>query len=78
MLTGSSPDAGESTMDMFKHGPAAPAGGFSSAGNNYVLFGDGTGAANAQAEITYFRFRQGAGVTSAAVSTWGRIKSMYR
>lgn len=52
-------------------------GGFAGSGNN-VQFGDGTGAANAQAEITYFRFRQGAGVTSAASPTWGRIKSLYR
>jgi len=36
-------------------------GGFSQAANQ-VFFGDGTGAANAQAEITHFRWRQGVGV----------------
>jgi hypothetical protein len=44
---------------------------------NQVYFGDGTGAANARAEITYFRFRQGSQVTSANSATWGRIKSLY-
>jgi hypothetical protein len=45
---------------------------------NQVFFGDGTGAANAQAQITYFRFRQGTAVTSSASNSWGRIKSLYR
>jgi hypothetical protein len=65
-------------VDNVQVSPATPAGGFSSPGNNYVLFGDGTGAANAQAEITYFRFRQGAGVTSADGGSWGHIKALYR
>jgi hypothetical protein len=45
---------------------------------DFIQFGDGTFTANAQAEITYFRFRQGSGVTSLASRTWGRIKSLYR
>jgi hypothetical protein len=45
---------------------------------NEVFFGDGTGAANAQAQITYFRFRQGSSVTPTASTSWGRIKSLYR
>lgn len=52
-------------------------GGFAGTPNQ-LSFGDGTGAANAQAEITYFRFRQGSGATSLASRSWGRIKSLYR
>lgn len=44
---------------------------------NRLLLGDGTGAANSQAEITAYRFLQGA-ATPAAPSTWGRIKSLRR
>lgn len=44
---------------------------------NRIYFGDGTGAANSQAEITEFHFMQGA-ATPAATSTWGRIKTLYR
>lgn len=45
---------------------------------NQVIFGDGTGAANAQAEITYFRFRQGDQPTPTDAATWGRMKALLR
>ena len=51
--------------------------GFAGSSNQF-FFGDGTGAANAQAEITYVRFRQGSTATAAAATSWGRIKSLYR
>lgn len=44
---------------------------------NRLLLGDGTGAANSQAEITAYRFLQGA-ATPAARGSWGRIKSLVR
>lgn len=44
---------------------------------NRLLLGDGTGAANSQAEITAYRFLQGA-ATPAVQGTWGRIKSLVR
>lgn len=50
------------------------AGSFAIAANR-VIFGDGTGAANAKAEITRFRFLQGA-ATESATTTWGRLKSL--
>lgn len=44
---------------------------------NRIYFGDGTGAANAQAQITEYRFLQGA-ATPAVPTTWGRIKALHR
>lgn len=44
---------------------------------NRLLLGDGTGAANSQAEITAYRFLQGA-ATPAVQGSWGRIKSLVR
>ena len=44
---------------------------------NRIYFGDGTGAANSKAEITEYRFLQGA-ATPAVASTWGRIKALHR
>ena len=44
---------------------------------NRLTLGDGTGASNAHAEITQYRFLQGAS-TGAKPSTWGRIKSLFR
>ena len=44
---------------------------------NRVVFGDVTGAANAQAQITEFSFLQGH-ATSAFATTWGRVKALYR
>jgi len=52
-------------------------GGFSGSVNQ-VFFGDGTGAANARAEITFFRFRQGAAITPTTGTSWSRIKALYR
>ena len=43
----------------------------------HSALGDVTGASNSQAEITQYRFLQGAS-TGARPSTWGRIKSLYR
>jgi len=51
-------------------------GGFALTANRIAL-GDGTGGANANAEITYYRFLQGQ-ATAAATGTWGRLKSLYR
>lgn len=42
-----------------------------------LTLGDATGASNAHAEITQYRFLQGAS-TGATPSTWGRIKSLHR
>jgi hypothetical protein len=44
---------------------------------NRIYFGDSTGAANARAEITYYRFLQGA-ATPAVSTSWGGVKSLYR
>jgi hypothetical protein len=51
-------------------------GGLSGAFNR-IYFGDVTGASNARAEITQYRFLQG-GATPAAAETWGGLKSLYR
>lgn len=50
-------------------------GGFPVAGNR-VVFGDGTGGANAHAEIIALRFIQDA-ATATDGATWGRIKRLY-
>jgi hypothetical protein len=55
---------------------SSAAGGLSAALNRIHL-GDVTGASNARAEITQFRFLQGA-ATPAGATSWGRIKSLYR
>lgn len=44
---------------------------------NRIYFGDGTGAANSQAQITEYRFLQGA-ATPALPTSWGRIKALHR
>lgn len=44
---------------------------------NRVLLGDGTGGANAQGDVTAFRFIQDV-ATPATTTTWGRIKGLYR
>lgn len=49
--------------------------GFAQAINRLTL-GDVTGASNARAEITAYRFLQGL-ATPAVTGTWGRIKSLY-
>jgi hypothetical protein len=46
-------------------------------GADQVTFGDGTGGANAQAEIRAYRFFQEL-PTAVTSSTWGRLKSLYR
>jgi hypothetical protein len=51
-------------------------GGFAVAANRLV-FGDGTGGANANAQITSLRWLQGS-ATATAASSWGRVKSLYR
>ncbi len=50
-------------------------------GLNRIHIGDVTGAANARAEVTYYRFRQGAATgagEAVAVARWGRVKALYR
>ena len=44
---------------------------------NRIYFGDGTGAANSQAQITEYRFLPGA-ATPALPTSWGRIKALHR
>lgn len=44
---------------------------------NRILFGDGTGGANARGDIAAFRFTQDL-ATAALPTTWGRVKSLYR
>lgn len=44
---------------------------------NRLIFGDGTGGANARGEITAFHFLQG-GAVAVEGSTWGGIKALYR
>ena len=51
-------------------------GGFS-LGVNRIAFGDGTGGANARAEISYYRFIQDNPVPALS-TTWGRLKGLYR
>jgi hypothetical protein len=46
-------------------------------GADQVTFGDGTGGANARAEIREYRFTQDL-TTAASGTTWGRLKSLYR
>lgn len=50
-------------------------GGFALAANR-LLIGDGTGGANAQGEITEYRFSQDL-ATPALPASWGRIKGLY-
>lgn len=50
-------------------------GGFAFSSNRLFL-GDGTGGANAQGEISHFRFSQDL-ATHAESRTWGRIKRLY-
>jgi hypothetical protein len=51
--------------------------GGSAVAANRVLFGDGTGGANALGDLRAFRFIQDT-ATPATASTWGRIKNLYR
>jgi len=51
-------------------------GGFSFA-TNRLFFGDGTGGANARAEITQLRYIQDVATVTDGPS-WGRIKALYR
>ncbi len=44
---------------------------------NRILFGDGTGGANARGDISAYRFVQDL-ATPATSSSWGRIKGLYR
>jgi len=43
-----------------------------------LMFGDGSGGANAHAEITAYRFLQGVPTTSTEPTTWGSVKGLYR
>ena len=45
---------------------------------NRLMFGDGSGGANANAEITAYRFLQGVPTTSTEPTTWGNVKGLYR
>jgi hypothetical protein len=67
-----------STFRIYRGGVLVHTGtsGFAVAGSR-VFFGDGTGGANARAEITALRFVQNL-VTPARATTWGRVKSLYR
>lgn len=51
-------------------------GGFAASGS-CVFFGDGTGGGNGHTEVTSLRFLQGS-ATTAAGTTWGRLKELYR
>ena len=44
---------------------------------NRILFGDGTGGANAHGQVSAFRFTQDL-ATGVTTRTWGRIKALYR
>ncbi len=44
---------------------------------NRLFLGDGTGAANARAEVSAFHFLQGSAVP-ALTSSWGGVKELYR
>lgn len=44
---------------------------------NRIMFGDGTGGANARAEMTKVEFLQGGAVPVLSTS-WGRLKGLYR
>src|SRR5262249_9669667 len=43
---------------------------------NRLIFGDGTGGANAHADMASYEFLQG-GATPALGTTWGRLKRLY-
>jgi hypothetical protein len=67
-----------STFRIYRGGVLIHTGtsGFAASGSR-LFFGDGTGGANARAEITALRFVQNL-VTPARATTWGRVKSLYR
>jgi hypothetical protein len=43
---------------------------------NRLIFGDGTGGANAEAQITSLRWLQG-GATATVAGSWGSVKALY-
>lgn len=51
--------------------------GFPAGLTNRVMFGDGTGGANARGQIAALRFIQDV-ATAAEGTTWGRVKGLYR
>jgi hypothetical protein len=67
-----------STFRIYRAGVLVHTGtnGFAVAANR-VFIGDGTGGANARAEVTALRFVQSL-ATPTTPSSWGRVKSLYR
>lgn len=71
-----------STLEYYVDGTLISADGTGLAlALNRIHVGDVTGAANARAEVTYYRFRQGAATGVAEPPTaarWSRVKALYR
>jgi hypothetical protein len=66
-----------STTRLYRDGTliSTSTGGFAVAANR-IFFGDGTGGANAQGEITRYQFIQDV-ATAGFSTTWGRVKRLY-